>query len=155
MVLFVLLLAIGQSAWAQDNIPEPDDAFLLYFGIILLSLMAGIALIGVGLSVAILFLIAVMTGAGILSISIYAGMIRKSGAAGVKTALYLVCALLGAIAGSTTCWIVTHVFHLSIQPNIAFFTGMGCGIIGGVLWAYLFIRICRKCSTYLKGVLLK
>jgi hypothetical protein len=167
--LFLLLFIISMMADAQppqqaDSIarqpnstlvqapdsPSDDDfnVFLFVFAATALSLIAGITLAGALVSLAVVLFLILLVGAGILSVSVYMGVIRKSAMAGVRTGVYLVCAIAGAIAGAAAFWIIAQLFDLSVRSEIALLTGTACGVLGGILWAYLLMWMGKKFKNY-------
>lgn len=135
----------------QVNNVQPDEEMDMFlFGIMFagMCLMLGISILTI---VAVLFLllcVLALIGAGVLSVSVGVGVYRKSLASGVRTAVYVLGALIGCIGGAALSWAVRELFNIRIESETAILVGSVAGIIGGTLGAisiiFITTRIFRK-----------
>ena len=135
--------------------PKPDDdfnVFLLVFAAIAISAMLGAALAGVILVIGFLLLAGAFVGFGILSVSVLAGIYKRSITAGFKTFLYIVCPVGGIAIGVIGYYILIELFHLSISKQFGLIAGILGGLLGGLIMA---LAIHKLTSLVLKYLLKK
>jgi hypothetical protein len=158
-ILFLFLslfLFIPSLVYCQDGSqspPKPDDdfnVFLLVFAAI--SAMLGAALAGAIFVVGFLLLAGAFVGFGILSVSVLAGIYKRSITAGFKTFLYITCPVAGIGIGVVGFYILTELFHLSISRQMGLVAGILGGLVGGLLMA---LAIHQLTSLVLKYLLKK
>src|SRR5262245_33748048 len=95
--LFLFIIFASNMVFAQatpDGPPPPDDdfnVFLMILATIFFSLMIGAAFAGSFIAASVLLLMGALAGFGIVSVSILAGIYKRSVTAGFKTFLYIVC----------------------------------------------------------------
>ena len=154
IILLLINLGISFNLFAQSQAdPSADegmDLFLLIFALAVISLMIGAAVAGsVVATLALLFLFAFIS-VGIISVSVLAGLYKKSISSGSKTLTYLICSITGMFSGAIGVWIIFRLLKIEISDTLTLVTGILSGLTGGVLMAYAVIRIFPSLISYFR-----
>jgi hypothetical protein len=157
-LLFLLSQNISFSQVSADTLSatstpaaeqeEDFNLFLFAFAAVAISLMIGIAMIGALASLVLLFLLAAFISFGIVSVSVMAGLYKRSATAGFKAFIYIVCALAGIATGVFGYWIIDNLFTLSISDRAGLLAGGIGGFLGGLLLAFIATKIIAALSKY-------
>lgn len=170
IIILTLILAAPFSLQSQsrsDSIPatgsvttsphtnnyesdEEMNLFLSVFALLAISVMAGVAVITIGLALIVLVAIVALIGAGILSASIGVGLYKKSVQAGVRTAVILLMMLVCAVGGAALSWILSKLFDVQISIKTITLIGAGAGALGGMLAAFSIFWLIRKIFNVLR-----
>lgn len=124
-----------------------DDEFNLFlavFGMIAVSVMAGVAILTVFILGGALTCVGALIAVGALSVSVGVAIYRRSYTSGIKTALFICSAFIGTISGTLIAWMARKVFQLQIANSSAIITGATAGLIGGCIAAACIIWLVRK-----------
>jgi len=152
--LFICLFISG-VVYCQDSHtspPNPDDdfnLFLLVWAGIFISLMLGAALAGIALVSGLLLLAGAFVGFGILSVSVLAGIYKRSITTGFKTFLYIACPLAGIAIGVVGFYIMIELFYLDISKQWGLLAGIAGGLIGGLIMAFTLSKLILMLLKYL------
>ena len=154
ILVFLVLTNVvyGQADSSHPSPPNPDDdfnVFLFIFAAVAGSAMLGAALAGVFLVTGFLFLAAVFVGIGVLSVSILAGIYKKSLTAGFKAFLFIGCPMFGMAIGAIGFTIIIELFTLDISHQSGFLAGIIGGFLGGLIMAFALSKITITLSKYL------
>jgi len=163
MVCLVLLLFTGNSLNAQldtankhvktdsssvaknsrANTPDDEEFNLFLFSLLAVAIcgMVGAAIIGAFAATMAVLLSAALIGAGVLSVSVLAGLYKRSVTAGFKTLLYIICPIAGAILGMSGFLIATELFDISVPAKKGLLARAVGGIIGGLIMAFAISKI--------------
>ena len=153
--LLLFCLIIPCLAYCQDGSqppPNPDDdfnVFLLVFAGIFIALMLGAALAGLLFMTGFLLFAAAFIGLGILSVSVLAGIYKKSITAGFKTFLYVTCPLAGIGIGVIGFYILTSSFYVNIPKQYGLTAAIAGGLVGGILMATVVYKLTSLLLKYL------
>jgi hypothetical protein len=123
--------ALANTAEAGTYNDDDFTVFLLYFGMV----ACGVIVIGIGLGIAItiglLFLIAAMVTAGIISASVIVGIYTRSLTKGFKV-FFMSCSIIaGGIFGAAGLWLLNLSTGWHDTGN-AILLGAGCGLVSGL-----------------------
>lgn len=137
----------------KDNstaVPDDDfDLFLLVFATIVISVMIGFAMVGALSAIGLLLLLAAFISFGVLSVSVLAGLYKRSVTTSFKTFVHIACPLAGAISGILGFWIIINLFKVSILNQSGLLAGAIGGFLGGLLLAFVFTKITLILAKYL------
>lgn len=140
--------------FAQQNKPAgPDDefnVFLMVFALIAVSVMMGSVMIGAFFACLALLIISGLIAMGILSVSVVAGLYKRSLQAGFKTFCILVCSGAGVITGIGGVLLARYLFEFDISDVSAVLAGATGGLCGGILLGLLIFRTAVLALAYLK-----
>jgi hypothetical protein len=124
-----------------NNTDQEFDVFLLFMGLMAVSIMAGMAILTVLLAGIILLFVFLLIAAGVLSVSTGVGLYKKSVTAALRTALYLVSALICSIGGAALAWIIQQLFDIPVSQTSALMTGSIAGALGGIVGALCLVGL--------------
>ncbi|HVX50168.1 MAG TPA: hypothetical protein VHB48_08415 [Chitinophagaceae bacterium] len=137
----------------DDNSSGSDDEFNLFlfvFAAAFFGAILGAAIAGAGLAfIAILFAV-MFVSVGIVSASVFVGLLSKSVKAGFRTLVVLICALCCSAIGSGGVYIVKKIFHMSITEAKSLIVGGTGGLIGGVLLGLIISKVMLYLLQYFK-----
>lgn len=129
---------------SNEHVEDDDfNIFLAVFGIITLSVMAGIAILTVVVAGGALICVGALIAVGALSVSVGVGIYRRSYTSGIKTAVYIGSAILGCIGGTVLGWFTKKLFQIHVSNTNALLTGAAAGVIGGCIGAACLIWLTR------------
>jgi hypothetical protein len=137
------------STQTQAEADEGMDVFLLVFALVIISVILGAAAIGAFAATLFLFIIITFISFGILSISVAAGLYRRSFSAGLKTFLFIVCPVMGGIIGAVALSLIIKFTSFDISYMAGILSGAVAGMLGGVLMALCIIQIIKVGRSYL------
>ena len=152
LILF-LLGAIAMTAAAATNtvvraMPQ-DDGFspAILFGL-LLCIAVFVVLIGIGVVVGFVALVctAIFVMAGVISLSVLVGMVRRRFSAGLRALHYQVSALISLPAGIGVLWLGCWIFNYHMRHRYIVAVGALIGILAGVAMAFIIDRFFRMVS---------
>lgn len=171
VILFTLCPATGQ-AQAADTLTQqtqtdtttatisPERArlnqdaeaiFLYMFAIVAVSAMAGAFAAGAAIFLTVILTIAALVTAGILSVSVLAGIYRRSFATGFKTFLLLVCSVSCAAPGILALWVLPSLFNIEISSSTRVVAGTLAGCAGGILLGFTLYRLLRITGRWMQS----
>jgi hypothetical protein len=130
-----------------DQFVGTDDLspMQLFFVLILL----GVILLGIGLTILILFIVFGLVSAGILSTSIIVGLNKKSFTKGFKTFILIVSTITGLLVGCFSFVVIHKINHWwTIKESII--SGAISGLLGGFVFGLLLFYILRRLTTYFR-----
>lgn len=150
----IVLLLISTILFSQTSseaaTDEGMDIFLLLFALGAIAIMVGAAVAGSVFVTLLILLFFVFISIGIISVSILAGLQRRSITAGFKTFVYIICCLIGMSFGSFGVWIVFKLLDLDVQNSVGVIVGLFAGLTGGILVGYTVIKIFPGLIQYYK-----
>jgi hypothetical protein len=135
----------GAQEYDESNDFSPG---LLFFAIAGLALMLISATTCILLFLLSLLLVIFLASTGIISVSLLAGLYRKSLAAGIKTFIVLTSSITGMIFCAATCWLVGKIQYCDSDAVIL--ASAVCGLVGGLVAGLLIYNILRRFADYLK-----
>ncbi|WP_276479372.1 hypothetical protein [Paraflavitalea pollutisoli] len=149
----LLLLAQVDTSGAHPGTvaaqPIEDDTWLIYMGMVLILGFATALILGLLATGAVAAILAGLTFAGILSVSVITGLYRKSVYAGFKAFVYLCFCVVGA-AGVSLMAIMTHSYGNTGYPLKKLLTwGIPAGILGGLSCGWVVLLILKRLYEYL------
>lgn len=136
---------------SQANSPDDEEFNLFLFSLIAVAVcgMIGAAIIGAFAATLVVLISAALISFGILSISVLAGLYKRSVAAGFKTLLYILCPIGGAVIGMSGYLIADKLFEISIPVNKGLLAGAVGGIAGGIIMAFAISKIVIVLAKFL------
>jgi len=135
------------TATKTDQFAGTDDfsPMQLFFVLILLA----VVLLGIGLTILILFILFGLVSVGILSTSIIVGLNKKSFTKGFKTFILLATTIAGFLIGGLTFLLIHKINHWwTLKTSII--SGTISGLLGGFVFGLLLFYILRRLTTYFK-----
>jgi len=163
ILCFVLLLFTSNNLYAQTdtatkpvrtdsslvaknnraNTPNDEEFNLFLFSLLAVAIcgMVGATIIGAFAATMVVLMSAALISFGILSISVLAGLYKRSIAAGFKTLLYIICPIGGAVIGMSGFLLADKLFEISIPVKKGLLAGAIGGVIGGIIMAFAVSKI--------------
>lgn len=149
LTFFGLFAQVDSSAVQMGaTAPADDSSWLLIIGMIMLLGFATALVLGlVGLGICAVVL-AGLTMAGILSVSVIAGWYKRSVYAGLKWFVYLSFCTAG-IAGVSLVAFIVKAYHLTTYTWKALLGwGIPAGIFGGLVCGWIVLLICKRIYSH-------
>jgi hypothetical protein len=155
VVLFFCLLLVSTSLFSQvdsTNTATDDEMniFLLVFAVVAISIILGAAIVGAFAATLLLLLATMFVSLGILSVSVLIGFYKQSVKVAFKTFLYLVSALIGMAIGASGFYLIARLFNLDSSGKTSLISGLLCGLIGGLLMAYIILIVIKLMAGHFK-----
>lgn len=153
LIIFSTCLACSNSGSVKINEGvnnaegfEPGFLLIVIIGaaLVIVSTAAWIAL-----ALLLLFGLFILLSLGVLSVSVIAGLYKKSFSKAFQVFVLLVSAIAGGIGLSFICWLSVELFNFK---NAGTIIGAGAiaGIVSGVIFGYIFCYVLRKVIIFLK-----
>lgn len=140
------ITADSMATQTQTHVPEDgtDEEFNLFLAVLAfigVSIMIGTAIALIAICLLVVLAVLALTALGILSVSVGAGMYKKSITTGLKTALWLTLGILGGGCGAALGWLVHLGFSFTVSKLTAIAVGATAGGLGGALSAWAIARL--------------
>lgn len=142
--------SIPEGKAGITDVAESDPGLFVVMMMILLGLMVLFAFAVVATMIVIV-MTAVLASAGVLSLSLFAGLYKRSASAGIKTLVYASFSGLGLLGGLAGYYTYVRYNHLNFSWQDAALAGMPIGLLAGVGSAWLAIAVFRYLFRYLSG----
>lgn len=139
-LLIIPIILFGQTN-PEAVTDEGMDMFLLLFALGVIAIMIGSAVAGSVFVTILMLLLFLFISIGIISVSILAGLQRKSIRAGLKAFIYITSCLIGISFGSIGVWLVFKLLNLDVHNSVGIIVGVVAGLAGGILISYSVIKI--------------
>jgi hypothetical protein len=140
-----------QDEIAMDDDFSPGMLFMLLLGFAFILFCVGA---GIVLTVLFLLVLFALVSAGILSISTFVGLNKRSFSKGFKMFLLLSSTTGGIVMGGVIFWLLNQIFQWATTAT-AVMSGVAVGFITGLIFGFFCFHILQKLSTHLRSRLLQ
>jgi len=143
----VFLLLFAALAFGAEGPPvEAGDDFgspLLMLGFLLVAMAVVVFLVGAGIAVAaVIIMAAALCGVlGIVSSAAWVGLLRRRFSSGLRALHYQACILAALPAGVGSLWLGSHFFAPQLRGGQILAIGSLAGITAGLILALAFDRL--------------
>ena len=139
----VFLLLFAALAFGAEGPPvDAGDDFgspLLLVGFLLVAMAVVVFLVGAGIAVAAVIIMAAVLG--IVSSAAWVGLLRRRFSSGLRALHYQACILAALPAGVGSLWLGSHFFAPQLRGGQILAIGSLAGITAGLILAVAFDRL--------------
>jgi hypothetical protein len=141
-----------QTRTTQQDTVDPDEEFNvflfgLFFGTMAVTMI--VAVIGIILVGFVILGLMALVAWGIVSVAALRGWYKKSVGSAVRTAIYLIGMIGGAVVGLALSWLIQFIWKWSSNAATVWLTGSISGAAGGIVAAITGIWLVRKAWAYM------
>lgn len=142
--------SIGGGKAGVADVAESDPNLFLVMMVMALGVIT-LFLLGLVAAMIVLVIFALLAGAGIVSLSAFVGLYKRSATAGIRTFVFTSFGVVGLLAGLAGYYIYVRINHLIFNWQDAVVAGMPIGLAIGLVAAWVGIVVFRYLFRYLSG----
>ena len=124
------------------DVADEDPGLFIFMMIFLLGLIVSIFVCLIGAAILALFAF-LLVAAGIVSVSVFVGLYKRSVFTGLKWFIYLSFGIAGALGVSLLCFLLYQFGDTSYSLNTLLSWGIPAGLAGGLLGGWILLTISK------------